>query len=74
MINSNKILKAIREVIEKYPQEVSDEHIVALLELYADSKLKKFKLTVVNELKDLLEEEELSREKLNLILERILTA
>jgi hypothetical protein len=74
MINKANILKSIREVLEKYPQDVSDEHITALLELYAENKLKKLKTKIVNEIKDLIEIEEdnISKDQIQTLIQKIL--
>jgi hypothetical protein len=74
MINQANILKSIREVLEKYPQDVSDEHITALLELYAENKLKKLKIKIVNEIKDLIEieEETISKAQVQTLIQRVL--
>ncbi|MCU0443506.1 MAG: hypothetical protein MUE85_01215 [Microscillaceae bacterium] len=74
MINQANILKSIREILEKYPQDVSNEHIMALLELYADNKLKKLKTKIVNEIKDVLEtdSEQISKEQIQQLIQRVL--
>ncbi|NJO03346.1 MAG: hypothetical protein HC880_18150 [Bacteroidia bacterium] len=73
MLSLKKIVEAIQQSSEKYSRSMSEEHITALIELYTSSRLKEFRKTVVNEIKDLLEKPELTREDIQKIIENILS-
>ena len=74
MISKKKIVKAILDIFKKYPQgEISEEHITALVELYVDEQIRTFKKIIVNKLKDLIQEGQLSEEDLKSLIEEILS-
>jgi hypothetical protein len=72
MITKKKIITAIKRISEKYPQDASEEHIVALVELYGHHEVKEFKKIVVNQIKDLLEQPHITHEDIQSLLENVL--
>lgn len=73
MLSLKKIVEAIQQCSEKYSRTTSEEHITALIELYATEKTKELKKIAVNQVKDLLEKPDVSREDLRQLIDDILS-
>lgn len=71
-MNKEKIVEAIQSINERYSQGISSEHIIALLELYGDSKIKEFKRIVVEELKDILEQDFVTKDDIRYVIESVM--
>lgn len=72
MAYKKDIIEAIQKVIKNYPNGVSDEHLFAIIELYADRELRPFKGLVVNELKDLQEQSQISKQDIQKVINKVL--
>lgn len=72
MAYKKDIVEAIQKVIKTYPSGVSDEHLFAIIELYADRELGEFKGMIVNELKDLQEQPEISKKDIQKVINKTL--
>ena len=70
-MNTNKIINAIKDSLERYP-ETSGEHIEALLELYGNERIKNFKHIVINRLKDLIEQPNVSKQEIQEVISELL--
>lgn len=72
MAYKKDIIEAIQKVIKNYPGGVSNEHLKAIIELYANRELKELKNIIINELKDLQEQKAISKKDIQSVITKVL--
>lgn len=73
MAYKKDVVTALQRVIKTFPEGVSKEHLTAIIELYAEREIKEFKTIIINHLKDLQEQQDISKQDIQNIIDKVMS-